>query len=109
MDIQNLKEIVGCGLSAGELIASLSNGFGFDDVKPALETAKRIPAAAKDAKLALAEYQNMSDTQAMELEEFVQNDFDIANDVLELAIEKAINLVISLHELAQLIPVPVKA
>ena len=104
--MKELKELVAFGLSAGEFVAGLADGFSFDDIKKGIEVAKLAGPGLKDAKAALGEYQAMTDEQAKELEDFVVMDFDIADDGVEMAIESALKIVISLHDLANLLPKP---
>lgn len=100
---KELKELVGFGLSVGELIAGLADGFGFDDVKKAIDAAKLAAPAFKDAHKALAEYVGMTDTEAAELEAYVFTEFDIADDKIEAAIEGALKLAIELRSLVALL------
>ena len=45
----------------------------------------------------------LADAEALELETWVEQEFDISNDSVELAIESALKLVIQLHDLAKLL------
>jgi hypothetical protein len=106
MDIKELKELVGLGLSVGELAAALSDGIGVEDADEALEVAVRAVPGISGAAQALEEYKAMTDEQAVELEAFVVADFDIANDSVEAAVEGALGIVISLHKLFPLFKKP---
>lgn len=97
-NITELKALVSFGLSAGELVAGLANGFSFDDVQKALEVVKKAP-AMKLALPALAEYRAMTDEDAEDLEAFISADFDIPDDRVEAAIESALNFLVELHGL----------
>lgn len=100
--VQNFREILAFGLASGELLAGLSDGIGFDDVGKMIKAAKLALPALKDAKLALAEYANMSDSEAMGEEEFVMQNFDIVDNDVEATIKGALRIAIEVHELAQL-------
>lgn len=109
MSVQNLKELVGFGLSCGELVGALQDGFDLSDLGKVLEAAKRV-GSLKNARLALAQYLAMSDAEAQELEAYVIADFDIADDKVEAMIEAGLRVVIELHEVAALfIKIPVAA
>ena len=102
MGTVNLKELVAFGLSLGELIGGLSDGVGFDDVGKLVKAARLAGPALKDAKLALSEYAAMSDEQAVDLEKFVVDNFDIKDDVVEAAVEGALKVAIQLHDVVGL-------
>jgi hypothetical protein len=97
-----LKALVSLGLSAGELLAGLSDGVGFDDVTKLIDVARKAGPGLAGAKLAFDEYKNMSDAEAADLEAFVVADFDIKDDAVESVIEQALKVVIELHELVKL-------
>lgn len=102
MAVQNLQELVLFGLKAGELIAGVADGVGFDDVAKLLAVAKTAGPAFQDAGLALSEYANMSDAEAVGLETYVMANFDIKDDAVESAVVGALKVVMELHGLAKL-------
>lgn len=102
--VNEVKELLAFGLSAGELVAGLADGVGFDDVGKAIKAARLAKPAFKDAKLALEQYIAASPEEVVELEQFVVDNFDIADDKIEAVIETALKVVIQLHDLAGLIP-----
>lgn len=102
VSIEELKALVSFGLSSGELVVGLANGFGFDDVQKALEVVKKAP-ALKLALPALKEYREMTDEQAKDLEAFVTADFDIPDDMVEKAIESVLSFLIGLHGLVDML------
>lgn len=102
MGIKETKELVAFGLSVGELVAGLQDGFSFDDVKKAVEAARLAGPGLKDAELALGEYLAMNDVQALELETFIEQEFDIPSDNVELAIETALRFAIQARVLVNL-------
>lgn len=106
MGIKELKELVGLGLSLGELAAALSDGIGIDDADEAIQVAMRAVPGIDGAAAALAEYKAMTDEQAKELEDYVMADFDIANDSVEAAVEGALTILIGLHKIFPLFKKP---
>lgn len=101
---QNLKELVGFALSTVELGSHFAEGGTiWTAVGKLIDVGKQAGPAFKDAALALQEYANMNDAEALELETWVEQEFDISNDSVELAIESALKLVIQLHDLAKLL------
>jgi hypothetical protein len=96
VSIEELKQLVSFGLSSGELVVGLANGFSFDDVQKALEVVKKAP-ALKLAGVALTQYREMTDEQASALEAFVITDFDIPADSVETVIEAVLAFLIGLH------------
>lgn len=106
--VTNVQELLAFGLAGGELLASLSDGVGFDDVGKLIKCARLAAPAMKDAKQALVEYETMTDEEAKGLEDFVQKNFDIADDSVEASVKMALTVVIELHEVAKLfVKVPV--
>lgn len=106
MGTTELKEFVAFGLSAGELLSGLQDGFGFDDVAKVIATAKLAGPALKNAGVALDEYVSMSDEEASELESYVVSEFDISDDKVEEGIETALKVCIELHSLVGLFVKP---
>lgn len=102
MATKELKELVAFGLTAAELVESFLDGVSILDVPKVIQTGVAAASGIPGAKEALVEYANMTDAEALELEAFVQEEFDIADENLEVAIEGALGLVIKLHELAKL-------
>lgn len=102
MATKELKELVAFGLAAGELVAGLVDGVGFDDVAKVVKAGTLAGPGLAGAASALTEYANMTDAEAMELESFVIQNFSIPDHSVEVAIEVALGVVIKLHELVKL-------
>jgi hypothetical protein len=100
---KELKELVGFGLSCAELIAGLAEGVSFDDVTKLVAVARQAGPGLNGAGAALVEYVKMSDAEAADLEAFVESEFDIPADTVELAIEGALKVAIQLRELVGLV------
>lgn len=100
---KELKELVGFGLSCAELIAGLAEGVSFDDVAKLIAVARQAGPGLNGAGAALVEYANMTDAEALDLEKFVESDFDIASENVEVAIEAALKVAIQLHDLVKLV------
>lgn len=98
--VQNLLEVVDLGLSVGKLISSLANGVGFDDLKPALDAAKKVKPAIEDAALLVQEYLDMDDAEAKQVDDLAAT-FDIPDDKIEMAVKSAIHVAVELRALAQ--------
>lgn len=95
----DLKALVFFGLKVMELVDKLSDGFQLGDLVKVLDVAKAAP-AIKGAVAALAEYKAMTDAEAADLEAYIQSNFDISNDAIELVIEEALDILVKLHSLA---------
>lgn len=100
---KELKELVSFGLSVGELVADVADGVSFSLVGKVVEVARKAGPGLEGAGQALAEYANMTDAEAADLEAYVVEEFDIDNDSVEVAIESALKLAIQLHELVKLL------
>ena len=101
---KELLEVVGFALSLVEGIASLvDGGVSFSDVVKFVEAARRAPAAFKDIHLALPELKNLSDAGKEELKKFIEEDFDIPQDNIELAIESALKVAVDLSDLLKVL------
>lgn len=102
MQTQELKDVVGAGLTFIEAGFAVADGLDVSDVGKALEALKKLP-ELKKAPQALAEYKAMNDEQAKDLEDFVITEFDISDDKVEVVIETVLNSLIGLHSVAALI------
>ena len=102
MGTKELKELVGLGLSSGELIAALADGVQISDLGKAVEVARAAGPGLKDAGKALDEYLAMTDAAALDLENWVVAEFDIPDDKVEAAIEMALKVAIQLRDLVRL-------
>lgn len=108
LGIEKLKALVGLGLSVGELVAELSDGFDFGDL-PEIVAAAREAKALGGAAAALQEYLDLDDAEKMEMTEFVIAEFDLKNDNIEAIVEQAVAVAIQLSDLAALLLKPKEA
>lgn len=99
----NLKELVFFVLKTCEVIGGIADGVDLGDLAKLIAAGKAASPAFKDAALALAEYANMSDAQALELEQYCVDNFDLTQDNVEFAIESGLRVAIQLHDLAKLL------
>lgn len=99
MGTENLKVLLDGGLTVGELLFQFTDGIGFDDLGKLIEAGRKIGPAIKDAKAAFEEYKGMTDVEALEVETFVAQSFDIADDKIEQTIETVLKFAIELHGL----------
>ncbi len=104
LGVEELKSVILLGLHLGELVDSLSNGIGLDDIGPALrivKDAKPALEAIKSGKL-LPELKDLDVEEREALKSWVTEELDISNDALESVIEKALSVIIDLTDLAKL-------
>ncbi len=102
MATKELKELVGFGLSVGELVEGLAEGVSFDDVAKLIAVARQAGPGLNGAAAALGEYVNMTDAEAVDLEAYVESEFDLSSDSVEYAIESALKVAIQLRDLVKL-------
>ena len=103
--IQETKELVGFVLSVGEGVAALADGgVSFSDVVKFVEAARRAPAGIGGVGMVLPELKDLDEAEKAELKKFVEEDFDIPQDSVELAIEAAFKVGIDLSDLLKLLP-----
>lgn len=100
--MNELKALVGFGLSAAELVADFADGISFSLISKVVEVAKLSKPAIKGAQAALDQYIAMSDEEALSLEAYVMGEFDISDDKVEQAIEAALKVAIELHSVVAL-------
>lgn len=100
--MENIKAFLRLGFSFGKVVEALGDGFQLADLGPILAAAKAIPGGLAAAPAALGEYFNMSDADALPLEDWVVAEFDLKNDAVEQGIESALKVVIELHSLVKL-------
>lgn len=105
--VDHLKAFLSMGFSLGKVVGALSDGFQLGDLGAIVGAAKAIPGGLSAAPSALSEYLNMSDEDAVPLEDWVVATFSVPNPTVEVAIETALKLVIECHALARLL-VPAK-
>lgn len=104
LGIEQIKSVVLLGIHLGEMVDSLSNGIGLDDLGPALRVVKSAkPAidAIKSGQL-LPELKDLSPEEREELKALVDSELDLESDALEAVIEKALHVVIDLSDIAKL-------
>jgi hypothetical protein len=99
MATDSIKSFLKLGFSLGKVIEALSDGFQLSDLGEILGAAKAIPGGLAAAPLALAQYLQMTDEEALPLEQWVVAEFDLKDDSVEHAIETALTVVIELHSL----------
>ena len=98
---KELKKLLGFGLSVIELVADISDGISFSIIAKLVAVAKDAKVALSGAQAALDQYKAMSDAEALELEQFVQDELDISQDNVEAMIESILSWVIQLHSIFQ--------
>lgn len=106
MPTKETKELLGFGFALVNVGVALSDGFQLGDLGKIVDAARQAPAGIAGAADALAEYANMTDEEAVDLESWVVATFDIPNDALEATIEAVLNVLIQIHGIAKLIIKP---
>jgi len=92
LGIEDLKDVVKVGLDIGE---ALSDGVGIEDISALFG----LPEAISGISNVPAEIADLDAEEKEELHAFVQAEFDIPNDKLEVFIEGAIKVVIEIYTL----------
>lgn len=103
MAVKNLQEILDLGLTAVELGENVAGGVNFATLGKLIETGKKVKPAIDDAKLAITEYANMTDEEAVGLEAWASKEFDLKDDEVESKIELGLAVALKIHELLGLI------
>lgn len=101
MATSNLKVLLAFILSLGELVASVTKGVSFSLVGKLIEVARTAVPALAHASDALKEYANMTDSEAVDIEQYVVTEFDIEDDKVEGVIETALKVAVELHGLVK--------
>lgn len=97
-----LKVLVGGVLSVVELLFSVADGFSFGLIGKLIDVAKKAGPALAAAPAAALQYLNMTDAEALDVEEYVAVEFDIADDKIESVIEQALKVAVELRSLVAL-------
>ena len=103
LGIEKLKTLTkfACDLTR-QFVTSLADGWQWTDSISFLDEAIQIPGIARSFPLIKAELADLSPAERLELAEYLQEEFDIPNDKLELAIESSIMQAISLITLYEM-------
>jgi hypothetical protein len=101
MGIEEVKQVVKMGLAMGELVDALSDGVGISDIKPLIKAGVAVKPgidAVKSGKV-VPELKDLDDAEKVELKQFVKDNFDISDDVIEVQIETGIGIAVDLCDL----------
>ena len=103
LGIEEVKAVVNCGLSVGELVDALADGVGLGDIGALVRAGKSVkPAidAVKSGKI-IPEIKDLDESEKAELKMWAGEEFDISNDDLEAKIEQGFNFGVDLLELVK--------
>ena len=104
LGVSELKNVLGLGLSVGQLVEALADGVGISDIAKLVGVVRKAPsaiAALKSGKV-LSELKDLDDTEKAELKAYVAAEFDLADDKIEAAIEAGLNVAIDLSDLLKI-------
>lgn len=103
MSVENLKKVVGFGLSVGEaIIAAGEQSSPLAKAAAMLHLLEDVPMLfGVDYSALQAEVLSMESEQLSELNAFIDENFDIPDDAREKSIEGAIEVVIDMAKVAQ--------
>lgn len=100
LGIDNIKKAVRLSVDfIKQIEQSTSDGFQITDLFSFVDELSRLPEVIANRNQLVDELKDLSAEERMDLQLFVINEFDIANDKAEAAIESALCLVISLISL----------
>jgi hypothetical protein len=105
LGIEELKSVLILGIHLGELVDSLSNGIGIDDLGPLVRVGKSVkPAidAIKSGKI-IPEAKDLDAEEKVALKAFIVEELDLENDNLEAIIEQALSVVVDISDLSNLL------
>ena len=99
--IKETKELVAFGINLGEALdKSLSDGsFTFEDLTHFFAAFSSAGIALEDIGKVPKEIADLDTAEMVELNQYVADEFDIANDKLEAVIEKSLSAVFIIYEL----------
>ena len=99
LPIGDLKEAVGFGLTLGETVEGVLNGIDGADAVKLMEVIQKAPAAVKGYENIIPQAADLDDEERAELKKFVEEDFDLDSDNIEIAVETALKVAIDLSKL----------
>ena len=104
MDIKETKEVVAFAISLAEAIdASFKDGFDLSDLASFIDPVIKSVSAIDGFALVDDELADLDDAEKDELISYVQDEFDIEDDVVEEVVERAIAAIMELVPLLKLI------
>lgn len=103
MNLNELKEVVLAILKIAELVEKLADGFQLSDLLKLYEVAKAFPAALKNVDQALEVYTKMTDAEAVDIEMYARENFNLSDDTVEAFLLQGFNIIIELRGLVSLL------
>ena len=100
--IDNLKKLIkfSCDLTK-QIQTSTADGWQWTDALSFVDDVAQVPGIAKSFKAIGQEIADLSETEREELKTYLQEEFDIPNDKLEVVLENSIMQAIALVNLVQ--------
>jgi len=97
LGVENFKKLIkfSCGLTK-QINSSTADGWQWTDALQFIDEATEVPGIAKSFSAIAKELADLSEAERDELKDFVQTEFDIPNDNLEVVLENSIMQAISL-------------
>ena len=102
LGVDSLKKLIkfGCGLTK-QINSATSDGWQWTDALGFVDEIAEVPGVVKSFPSVGNEIADLSDAEREELKQFVQDEFDIPNDSVEVVIEHSIAMALSLVALVQ--------
>jgi hypothetical protein len=85
LGIDEVKEVLGLAFSVGQLVESLSDGVGLNDIGKLVSVVKKAPSAVtaiKSGKV-IPELKDLDDNEKSELKKWAASEFDLSDDKIE--------------------------
>lgn len=101
LGIENLKNVAKFGIELGEKTASILEDGKVSALEALgyLPVLLAVPGIIEHKDDIIAEFKDLSKDERDELNEFIQDEFDIADDELELKIEKSLTAAVAILDL----------
>lgn len=100
MGLENIKKVLAFSFALAKAVdlARADGKIDYMDVQYLLAPALKITDAVSGAKQALLEIKDLSVEERAQLDAYIQSEFDIANEELEVKIEKGLALALHVAE-----------
>lgn len=98
--INETKEVLAFAFSLHKAyeLAQVDGKIDLFDANLLIDPVMKLVPAIKDVKLVIAEFKDMDSAERAELDQWIKDNYDIADDELEAKIEKGFSVVLALGE-----------